>query len=41
MIQNNRNHNNQPTIAEEVLAEEFYYEELTPDQVAALHQKRL
>jgi hypothetical protein len=27
-------------MAEEVSAEEFYYEELTPEQVAALHQER-
>jgi hypothetical protein len=26
---NNRNHNNQPTAADEVSAEEFHYEELT------------
>jgi hypothetical protein len=39
--QNNINHNNQTAAAEEVLAEEFHYEELTPDQVAALHQERL
>jgi hypothetical protein len=37
--QNNRNRNNQPTTAEEVSADEFYYEELTPEQVAALHQE--
>jgi MULE transposase domain len=37
---NNRNHNNQPAAAEEVSAEEFHYEELIPDQVAALHQER-
>jgi hypothetical protein len=34
--QNNINHNNQTAAAEE-----FHYEELTPDQVAALHQERL
>jgi hypothetical protein len=38
--QNNRNRNNQPTAAEEVSAKIFHYEELTPDQVAALHQER-
>jgi hypothetical protein len=38
--QYNRNHNNQPATAEEVSAEEFHYEELTPEQVAALHQER-
>jgi hypothetical protein len=27
-------------MAEEVSAEEFHYEELTPEQVAALHQER-
>jgi hypothetical protein len=27
-------------MAEEVSAEEFHYEELTPKQVAALHQER-
>jgi hypothetical protein len=37
---NNRNHNNQPDAAEEVSAEKFHYEELTPEQVAALHQER-
>jgi hypothetical protein len=37
---NNRNCNNQPATAEKVSAEEFYYEELTPKQVAALHQER-
>jgi hypothetical protein len=37
---NNRNRNNQPAAAEEVSAEEFHYEELIPDQVAALHQER-
>jgi hypothetical protein len=39
-IQNNKNLNNQPAAAEEVSAEKFHYEELTPDQVAALHQER-
>jgi hypothetical protein len=39
-IRNNRNHNNQPAAAEEVSAEEFHYEELTPEQVATLHQER-
>jgi hypothetical protein len=38
--QNNKNRNNQPIAAEDVSAEEFHYEELTPDQVAALHQER-
>jgi hypothetical protein len=37
---NNRNRNNHPTAAEEVSAKIFHYEELTPDQVAALHQER-
>jgi hypothetical protein len=37
---NNRNHNNQPATAEEVSAEKFHYEELTPNQVTALHQER-
>jgi hypothetical protein len=37
---NNRNRNNQPITTEEVLAGEFHYEELTPEQVAALHQGR-
>jgi hypothetical protein len=36
---NNRNRNNQPAAAEEVSAEKFHYEELTPKQVAALHQE--
>jgi hypothetical protein len=36
--QNNRNRNNQRTAAEEVSADKFHYEELTPEQVAALHQ---
>jgi hypothetical protein len=40
MTRNNRNHNNQPVAAEEVSAEEFHYEELTPNQVATLHQER-
>jgi hypothetical protein len=35
---NNRNHDNQPDAVEEVSVEKFHYEELTPDQVAALHQ---
>jgi hypothetical protein len=39
-IRNNKNHNNQPIIFEEVSAEEFHYEELTPEQVVALHQER-
>jgi hypothetical protein len=37
---NNRNRNNQPNATEEVSAEEFHYEELTPEQVATLHQER-
>jgi hypothetical protein len=37
---NNRNRNNQPDAAEKVSAEEFYYEDLTPDQVAVLYQER-
>jgi hypothetical protein len=37
---NNRNRNNQPATAEEVSAEKFHYEELTPEQVVALHQER-
>jgi hypothetical protein len=37
---NNRNHNNQPAAAKEVSAEEYHYEELTPEQVAALQQER-
>jgi hypothetical protein len=37
---NNRNRNNQLVAAEEVSAEEFHYEQLTPKQVAALHQER-
>jgi hypothetical protein len=37
---NNINRNNQPVTAEEVSAEKFQYEELTPEQVAALHQER-
>jgi hypothetical protein len=40
MTRNNRNQNNQPATAEEVSAEKFHYEELTPEQVAALHQER-
>jgi hypothetical protein len=40
LIRNNKNHNNQPAAAEEVSAKEFYYEELTPEQVTALHQER-
>jgi hypothetical protein len=36
---NNRNHNNQPITAEKVSAENFHYEELTPEQVATLHQE--
>jgi hypothetical protein len=35
MTRNNINHNNQPAAAEE-----FHYEELTPEQVVALHQER-
>jgi hypothetical protein len=38
--QNNRNCNNQSATTEEVSAEKFHYEELTPEQVAALHQER-
>jgi hypothetical protein len=38
---NNRNRNNQLAATEEVLAEEFHYEELTPNQVAALHQEKM
>jgi hypothetical protein len=40
---NNINRNNQTATVmptEEVLAEKFHYEELTPDEVAALHQER-
>jgi hypothetical protein len=37
---NNINHNNQPAAVEEVSAEEFHYETLTPEQVATLHQER-
>jgi hypothetical protein len=37
---NNINRNNQPIATEEVSAEKFYYEELTPEQVATLHQER-
>jgi hypothetical protein len=36
---NNKNRNNQPAAAKEVSAEEFHYEELIPEQVAALHQE--
>jgi hypothetical protein len=37
---NNGNRNNQLVAAEKVSAEKFHYEELTPEQVAALHQER-
>jgi hypothetical protein len=37
---NNKNRNNQPVAADEVSAEKFHYEELTSEQVAALHQER-
>jgi hypothetical protein len=37
----NRNHNNQIAAAEQVSAEKFHYEELTPNQVAALHQEKI
>jgi hypothetical protein len=37
---NNINRNNHPAAAEEVSAEEFHYKELSPEQVAALHQER-
>jgi hypothetical protein len=37
---NNKNRNNQPAVAEKVSANEFHYEELTPEQVAALHQEK-
>jgi hypothetical protein len=40
MTRNNRNRNNQPAAAEEVSVKKFNYEELTPEQVAALHQER-
>jgi hypothetical protein len=43
MTQNNRNRNNQTVTVvptEEVSAEVFHYGELTPAQVAALHQER-
>jgi hypothetical protein len=40
MTQNNRNCNNQPITTEEVSDEKFHYEELTLEQVAALHQER-
>jgi hypothetical protein len=39
---NNKNHNNQIAAyvpKEEVSADKFHYEELTPDQLAALHQE--
>jgi hypothetical protein len=36
---NNKNRNNQPVTAEEVSTEKFHYEELIPEQVAALHQE--
>jgi hypothetical protein len=38
--QNTKNRNNQLVAAEEVSAEKFHYEELTSEQVAALHQER-
>jgi uncharacterized lipoprotein YmbA len=38
--QNNRNRNNQPITVEEVSAENFHYDKLTPEQVVALHQER-
>jgi hypothetical protein len=37
MTQNNINCNNQPVTAEEVFADEFHYEELTPKQAVVLH----
>jgi hypothetical protein len=37
---NNKNHNNQSSVTEEVSEEKFHYEELILDQVAALHQER-
>jgi hypothetical protein len=37
---NNRNRNSQPVTAEKVSVEKFHYEELIPEQVAALHQER-
>jgi hypothetical protein len=40
MTRNNRNRNNQSAATGEVSAEKFHYEELTPEQVAALHQER-
>jgi hypothetical protein len=40
MTRNNRNRNNQPATAEEVSADDFHYEELTLEQVVALHQER-
>jgi hypothetical protein len=39
MTRNNRNRNNQSAAAEEVSTEKFHYEELTPEQVAVLHQE--
>jgi hypothetical protein len=38
MTRNNRNRNNQSAVAEEV-SEKLHYEELTLNQVAALHQE--
>jgi peptidase E len=43
MIQNNKNRNNQTAAyvpTEEVSTEKFHYEELTPNQMAALYQER-
>jgi hypothetical protein len=43
MTRNNKNRNNQTAVVvptEEVTAEEFHYEELTPNQVATLHQEK-
>jgi hypothetical protein len=43
MTQNNRNLNNHTVTSvptEKVSTEEFYYEELTPDQMVALHQEK-
>jgi hypothetical protein len=37
---NNKNRNNQPATGEEVSTEKFHYDELTPNQVVALHQER-
>jgi hypothetical protein len=40
---NNRNHNNKTVASvptKQVSAEKFHYEELTSDQVVALHQER-